>query len=946
MLRALLLSLFLVPWAAARPPQDVESHRGPDRLDPESTRLLRRYTTDPSFLTPWVDHVPESATVPSPRDHLGRVIGTPGELTGPEEIAGYFRALEAASDRLRLFSLGRSHGGREMVVAAIADASILARLDAIRAANARLADPRRTSREEAAELARSTPPTYYVTAGLHSPETGPPEMVMELAYRLVVSEQEHVREIRGGVLTLITPVLEMDGRARMVDWYYRHLTEVEDLQESPPRSPPYWGDYTYHDNNRDGLQVSQPLTRNYVEAFHRWHPTVSLDLHESVPLLYVSTGTGPYNETIDPIAVTEWQWLASYDVGQATRLGLRGVWSWGFYTGWYPGYLLWVTNTHNALGRFYETFGNSHPGTFVRDLRRSSYAGSRVNAREWYRAWPPEQELEWSLRNNTNYMQTGVLASLQLAARNGETLLLGYWQKGLNSLERGRREPPHAFHVPAGQDDRGALHHLLWLLHQHRVEVHRASAAVELAGRDAVPAGDFVVRLDQPYGNFARTLLGRQRFPSTAEHPPYDDVSWSLPLMLGLEVHAVDDPAVLAARLERVGDVPALPGDVGEGRRWVVPHRGQAALASLGWALADVGVRALAEEWEDLPAGSLVIEGIDRRRAEELAAELHLEFRSLERGADPPTVAVELPRVALFHTWRYTQDSGWARYALEELGVPYALIDKDDLRAGELGSRFDVILVPNTGRSGLADLVQGIDRRWSPLAYTTTAEYPSHGRIDSSPDITGGMGFEGLGNLQRFVEGGGLLVLLGNAGVLAADSGIARDVSTEAPAGTPGSHVTATVLRPEHPVAWGYPRTTHVFHGNLRGYSVPERLRGRVLVQYGTRTRAEEERRADERAGVSPPAGGGEPGTGDGERSARPPLCLSGLVSDPDALERRPALIDVPAGEGRVLLFSWNPLHRFQNHHDFGFLTNALLFHDHFPAPLSEDEVRAREAGR
>ena len=126
----------------------------------------------------------------------------------------------------------------------------------------------------------------------------------------------------------------------------------------------------------------------------------------------------------------------------ATRLGLRGVWSWGFYTGWYPGYLIWMVNNHNGVGRFYETFGNSNAGTFTRDLKRSRFANHRINSRQWYRAWPPEKTIEWSLRNNTNYMQTGVLASLQLAARNRDTLLMNYWQKSFNSLQRGRNEKP------------------------------------------------------------------------------------------------------------------------------------------------------------------------------------------------------------------------------------------------------------------------------------------------------------------------------------------------------------------------------------------------------------------------------------------------------------------------------------------------------------------------
>ncbi|MFX5793280.1 hypothetical protein ABTD98_19630, partial [Acinetobacter baumannii] len=84
-----------------------------------------------------------------------------------------------------------------------------------------------------------------------------------------------------------------------------------------------------------------------------------LDLHESVPLIYMSTGTGPYNETIDPITIGEWQVMANHDITALAAQGLPGAFTWAFYDGWYPGYGIWVANNHNSIGRFYETFGNA-----------------------------------------------------------------------------------------------------------------------------------------------------------------------------------------------------------------------------------------------------------------------------------------------------------------------------------------------------------------------------------------------------------------------------------------------------------------------------------------------------------------------------------------------------------------------------------------------------------
>lgn len=943
-------------------PGSFPSSRGRDKLDVDYARDIAAHTTDPAYLTQWVDHLPRSRTVPSPKQALGYSIGTPDRLTKAEDINAYFRTLAAATKRVEVFSMGQSHGGREMVVAAIGSKKNLAKLEQIKAANHALADPRITDEAKARALAAETPPIYWMTAGLHSPETGPPEMVMELAYRLAVSEQDHIREIRDNVVVMITPVLEMDGRARMVDWYERYLTKVTDLHDSPPRMAPFWGDYTAHDNNRDGLQQTQALTRNYAETFHEYLPVLTLDLHESVPLLYVSTGTGPYNEAIDPITVTEWQWVASYEVATATKLGLQGVWTWGFYTGWYPGYLLWVSNNHNATGRFYETFGNSNPGTFDRELDKAEYAGARLNSREWYRAWPPDKKVRWSLRNNTNYMQTAVLASLQLAARHGEELLFNYWKKGRNNIDAGRERRPHAFVIPRSeQRDLGAVHRLLELLFRHRIEVHEARADGQFRGVEGpveVAAGDWIVRMDQPYRNFAKTLLSPQPFPKSADQTPYDDVAWSLDLHLGVEVRAIDDAQVLELDAAPLSDLPALSVGVEAGARWILDHRGQASLASLRWALPEAEISALSAAWEGHPAGSLIIAGVDAAALERVSGPLHLAPAPLSAEPDVALVEVNTPRVALFHTWSYTQDSGWVRYSLEQLGVEYELIDKDDLRAGGLGDRFDLILVPNQGGLDLKGIVHGIDPKWGPMPYTTTAEFPSHGVIDASPDITGGMGFAGLAELQAFVEGGGTLVGLGSGGRLAAEGGIARNVSARPPGGSPGSHVTTKLLRPEHPLVWGYETIDWVFRGNLPVYSVRDWDWGQTVMQFGTKTWEELEHERDAKADIPSEAAlrelepeaagegedpGADPGADAAAGSQKVPLVRSGIVEKPEALEHQPALLDVPVGAGRVVLFSFNPMHRHQNEHDFAFVTNALLFFDDFPAVPTRDEMRARE---
>ncbi len=183
------------------------------------TAKIREYTTAPHFLTELVDHLPASSTVPTPEKVLGYAIGTPGKLTYTKGIYGYLRELERASPRVKVFTIGKSEEGREFVVAAVSDESNLRRLDRLKQINAQLADPRQTAQPEADKLIAEAVPMYWATGSIHSPETGSPEMLMELAYRLAVEDTPLIQNIRKNLVVLITPVIEVDGRDKKVDIY-------------------------------------------------------------------------------------------------------------------------------------------------------------------------------------------------------------------------------------------------------------------------------------------------------------------------------------------------------------------------------------------------------------------------------------------------------------------------------------------------------------------------------------------------------------------------------------------------------------------------------------------------------------------------------------------------------------------------------------------------------
>ena len=987
---------------AAEPPAPLAAPPSwaPDVAEAGSVEAIAEWTTEDAYLPASVAYVPEDPEVPSPADVLGHHAGAPDHLSSVAEVHGYLRRLAAASPRVEVRRIGVSEEGREMLVALVSDAANLAALPRLAEIGRRLADPRGVDAAEAAALAAEGRAVYQLIGGLHSTETGSPEMLMELAYRLAVSERPENRRIRAEVVTAIVPIVEPDGRDRVVDWYRRHLAG-RDLSWEEVRqigSPPYWGHYVFHDNNRDGMQRALALTRAVHDLFWELRPQVVHDLHESLPLLYISTGHGPYSTAVDPLTVHEWTALAHHEAAALAAEGLPGVWTWGFWDGWWPGYLLSVANNHNAVGRFYETFGNSHPGTFERDLSKTRFVGQPVTDVEWYRPWPPDETVTWSLRDNTNYMQAGVLAGLGYVARHREELLTNVWRKAERAVDKGRGEAPYAWLLPPEQRDPGRLAYLVNQLLAQGVEVHRlvapeaepaaptppAEPAPRRRGRRAEPAaepaaetppaapepprwppGGYLVRMDQPHRNLALTLLDVQRFPSDEPNPPYDDVAWTWPLLYGVEAERIDDPQVLAAPMQLLAG-PLAPGGgvagVGAGV-FLLADRGQTSLLAARVALAGWQVDAAEAAFDDVagdyPAGSWIVQA-PRAEVESAAGRFGLSFDAVSAMPAVRAHLLDLPRLGVVHTWTSTQSAGWVRYTLDGAGMPFELVSPDDLRSGALAARFDVLLVPDLG-GDFARLVHGLDPAYGPLAYTATAEYPSHGVPNASPDVTGGMGLEGLLEIQRFARAGGVVVAIANGGTLAVDGGLVRDVR-RLPASTvsnPGSELAARVVDRRHPLAYGYEERTSVFRGNGPLYEVPKRLRDRVVLQFGDEL---EERPAGRRAadGVGPLAAtevevedldaepvaigapaeealaAGEVEVVEGEETSEEAagskdetparaLVLSGWVSKPDELAGKPAILDLPSGRGRVLIYAFDPLHRHLNHSDFRFLYNALL---------------------
>ncbi|MGH8147723.1 MAG: M14 family zinc carboxypeptidase [Rhodanobacteraceae bacterium] len=886
-------------------------------VDQAYTAKIAKYTTQPDFNTPLTDYLPASKTVPTPEAVLGNIAGAPDMLPYAETTYKYFRMLAKATPRVRVFSIGKTEEGREMIAVAIADESLMKNLDADKARLAQLADPRKLDMDDtkAAALIKQTTPVYYITGTIHSTETGAPTALMELAYRLSVDNAPYIKYIRSHVITLITPVVEVDGRDRMVDLYKWHRAH---LGENYPRLI-YWGHYVAHDNNRDAMGVTLDLTKNVLNTYVDWHAQVLHDLHESVPFLYDNTvGDGPYNAWIDPILTSEWQQIGWNNVEQLTKLGLPGVFTHGDFDTWSPGYLMFIAAMHNGISRLYETFGNGGADTEERILDPDQYA------RTWYKPNPPLPKVLWSQRDNNNYEQSGLLTALYYFAQHGQHFLDNFWLKSKRSIEKPQLAGPAAYVLTANEKDKGAQMHLLHVLHLQHVEISRATAPFTVKVADdtetvasgkskakpaesvvppkvasvkrTFPAGSWIIRMDQPYSRIADTLLDRQYWaPDDPQKHPYDDTGWSFGDLFGVDVARVMDTAVLKVPMQEVQgkfDRPAL-------------------------TLASLGVKANGK----------------------------------------------LPRIALMHTWLSTQTEGWWRMALDKLHVPYTYISTQDAaRDPDLRAKYDVILFGPVWQGDTTRLIiDGLPMYGNPLPWETTKLTPNLGHIDSTPDMRPGLGASGVANLKHFVAKGGLLITSEDTARFAIDVGLAPGVSVAKPGDlrVVGSVLRADLVNKQSPIAAGYRDSFALYSSTGMSFNVANQTIG----NRGLETSQDYHR----------PTGRGGPHDIDvpeGRPFQQPPalpdvkpwqavplnveqarnnpfvipekdrpvviarwananqLLIAGLLEGGGAMAGRAAVVDAHYGRGHVLLFANNPVWRGETIGSYRMFFNAVTHYD------------------
>jgi hypothetical protein len=846
----------------------------------------------------------QQGTVPHPRDVLGFTPGDDHRLADFSQLKAYFQRLDEASDRLRLDVAGTSTEGRDMLVAVISTPENLARLDHWKAIARRLAAARGLDDADARRLAREGKAMVWIDAGLHAAETAHAQHTFLLAHRLVTDESDEARRIRENVVLVLAPCVNPDGLDRVADWYRK--TVGTPYQDSP--MPRWFDKYTSYDNNRDYFMQTQVETQIVSRLLYvEWLPQIVYNHHQGFypARIFVPPFPDPFNPNIDAGVLRGIELVGAAIQDRFEREGKDGVLSRYGFSSWYNGSLRTTAYFHNMIGILTETTHDTPTPFYYDPAEMPERFGNGWSTRTPSTSYPRPWRGGWlRFRDVLDYMLTGSLAVLDVAARYREEFLYRVYQVGARQIALGETEPPAAYVLPPAQHDPPVVAKLVETLMRGGVEVHRADAAFAADGR-SFPAGSYVIRLAQAYRPLVKDLLEPQVYPDMRAYPggppipPYDNAGWTLSYQMGVEAvpvaHAVEAPLTLLDRF------PAAAGSVTGQAGWgyALDPRINNTVVAIGRLLGSgIPVSRLGAplrlDQETWPAGAVVVRqrrGLDAEM-KRLAQDLGLVVRGL--AVSPARDQRDLrslrsPRIGLYRTYvaewvdDWVPGEGWTRWMFDQYGVGYDSVVNRDLRAGNLGARFDVLVIPD---QAAGDIVGGYREGRRQFELPHQALPP--------PEYQGGIGAEGVRALRAFVEGGGMLVLVDRACDLATEPEYLGLPVRNAVAGlgvqeffAPGSIVRIDV-DPSHPLAFGMPERAAAYFRKSRAFETTA------------------------------------PGARSAARYAADRVLLSGWLVGEEHLRGRHAVLDMPLGRGRVILFGFSPYFRGQSHATFKLLFNAI----------------------
>jgi hypothetical protein len=736
------------------------------------------------------------AQVPTPLEHFGHEIGSDGFLADWDELTAYYAAVAEASPRMVLDTLGPTTLGEPFVRLTISSEENLAGLDRFLEIQEKLADPRKVSGEAELDGLLAEGRTVVLITS-HIHST---EVAAgQMPARLVYNLATSTEPDVLEILeeTIIVLIPSLNpDGTQMVSRWWRQWQGTE-FEGAP--LPRLYHHYIGHNNNRDWFFFAQVETRMTVlEAHNRWRPQIVHDVHQ-MGNQGARFFVPPYIDPVEP------------NVDPRLIAGLNQLGQYMAAEMTRDGMDGVVTHAIFDIYTPARAYMHYHGGVrILSETARSDWANpvhQRMQDLRPTRDYDPRvmsanfpspwEGGRWGLDDAVDYMEAGAMALLRNAAKNRD-----FWLRNFVEIHRdavdGWDRWPEAWVIPAGQENEMGMDHLLRVLTTGNVEVHRAEAELRVAGGATFPAGSYVIPMQQPYAAFAQTMLEAQEYPDLREYP---------------------------------GGPPIRPYDA-------TAHT--------------------------LP----LLFGVEAVRVESFAAASGPPALSdpIEQRTEPTFQVPEFltgpgaPRIGLYRAYQEPMPQGWTRWLFDGAGIDYQEVRNEDVQAGNLGDRFDVLIFQDQSPSSI---LNGFSPDEMPAPYA------------------GGVEREGLEALREFVEAGGRLVAVDEATDFVTRGLDLRVRNAVADLDDADFYIPGSILRlemdPTHPMSEGIPAENIAWYWRTsRAFEVSDE-RARVVGRYGE----------------------GDPR-------------LAGWVLGAEHVAGKPALVEVEVGQGSVVLFGFQPNFRGQ----------------------------------
>jgi len=868
------------------------------------------------------------AQITTPESYLGYKPGADFHLMTYEEAIGYLEKVAGETDMMQIMDMGPTSFGRRMKYAVISSAVNMAKLEQYKDINKKLTLARGVALTEAEKLAEEGKAIIWIDVGLHASECSPSQHAVQLAYDILTENDRRARLIRENVIFLLV-FANPDGMTMVSKWYTKHLGTPYEKS----RMPALYQKYAGHDNNRDSfvanLQETQNMNRMTCQV---WYPEILYNLHETAPFparIWIPPYSEPMNPNQHPILVRS-QNLIGSNMGKGfAEADQPGAISRVHFDSWYPGYVAQFMVGHNTPCIMTETanFGYATPHFYqLRDFPNAhqDLAKGVFYPNPWPGGW-------WRLSDAVAYNLTASKSVLEVAAKYKFEFLFNKWKMAADVIDRFANEAPYGWIFSADQRDKHSVTLILNRCILNGVEVYESEEAFEHNGI-SYPKGSWIIPTSQPFGLFLKHIFEKQDYPDLKKYPhlwqaivgqsetgkapisAYDGAGWTIPIQVGADYQAMS--SVLNVKTRKVDKVAAPAGRVsGGGSYYVFSHADNAGFIAANRILKKGGrvssaLSAFSLNGKKYPQGTFVVEAgsIPGQAIKDIAADLHLNIQ----GGRVQVKAKKLSanRIALFRSWQASMDAGWINMLFDRYEFSYHLLGDAEVRAGRLKDRFDVIVLPDQRASSI---INGYRKGTIP------------------PDYVGGITLEGVGNLKKFVQDGGILVCNKGSTGLPIEyfklpiKNVLQGVKSEK-FSCPGA-LLKVQYDTGHPLAFGLQDEGYAFFSRGMGFEI---ITDAMIAEMKKKAQAKEEKSKDEKSPdkkaekkieipnyvkVKPEAIAVYPDES---------LLLSGWMLGDKLLRQKAAILEVPFEKGKVVLFGFNVHNRAQSYANFKLLFNAL----------------------